>query len=89
MDGDKKSEMKEIGVVTHFFPNVSVVVINPSAPIKKGDMVKICDKEGNVVVEQAVASMQIDHKDIDSAKKGEEFAMLVDAPVKEGFVICK
>ncbi|MFH1547320.1 MAG: hypothetical protein ABIC57_02435 [bacterium] len=89
MEGDAKKEVKQIGVVTHFFPNVSVAVINPSVSIKKGDTVKICDKEGNTVLEQEVTSMQIDHKDIERAKKGEEFAMLVDGPVKEGFSVCK
>ena len=89
MDGDTKDEKQQIGVVTHFFPNVSVAVINPSEPVKKGDHVKFCDKEGNVVLEQDVNSMQIDHKDIENVKKGEEFAMLVDQPVKEGFTVCK
>lgn len=81
-------DLKKIGVVTHFFPNISVAVVDPSSSIKVGDTVKICDKEGNIVVEQPITSMQIDRKEIESVKKGEEFAMKVDEPVKEGFDIC-
>lgn len=89
MEGDTEDKLQQIGVVTHFFPKVSVAVVNPSGPIKIGDSVKICDKEGNVVVEQNVSSMEIDHKQIQSAAKGKEFAMKVDVPVKEGYMICK
>lgn len=88
MKGDTK-DLQQIGVVTHFFPKVSVAVVNPSGPVKIGDSVKICDKEENVVLEQEVTSMQIDHKEIKGAKKGEEFAMLVDEPVREGYIVCK
>jgi putative protease len=82
-------DVKQIGEVTHFFPNISVAVVNPSSPIKLGDSVKICDKEGNVVVEQAISSMQIDRKDIESADAGVEFAMKVEGPVKEGYMVCE
>jgi putative protease len=88
MEGNTMDDAKKIGEVTHFFPNISVAVVNPSAPIKLGDSVKICDKEGNVVVEQEISSMQIDRKDIESADAGVEFAMKVEGQVKEGYMVC-
>jgi len=39
--------------------------------------------------EQAVQSMQIDHKDIKEAKKGQEVGLKVDQKVKEGWEVYK
>lgn len=82
-------EGKKVGEVTHFFGNISVAVIMSSSPIKTGDKIKVYDKEGNVVVEQEVKSMQIDGKDIDGVKAGADFGMKMEGEVKDGYLVYK
>jgi hypothetical protein len=78
-------EGTKVGEVTHFFDKISVAVIKPDADFSIGDKVKIYDKEGNVVVEQEVSSMQIDGKEQSTVPSGTEFGMKVEGEVKEGF----
>ena len=76
---------KPIGKVTHYFPKVGVAIIKLKEGIKIGDKVKI--KREAEEFEQEVGSMQIDHKDIKSAKAGEEVGLKVDKKVKEGWEV--
>lgn len=86
---DNQPEGTKAGKVDHFFDKISVAVVVPEIDLKVGDVLKFYDKEGNEVLEQEISSMQVDHKEIDSAKKGEEFGMKVDAVVKEGYEFYK
>ncbi len=75
--------MKEtpVGKVKHFFDKISVALIELSAPIKVGDKLKF--KHGDYEFEQVVDSMQIDHSQITSAKKGQAIGMKTAQPVHE------
>lgn len=73
---------KKIGSVSHFFDKISVAVVDLTAPLKKGDLVKF--KKGDDQFEQTIVSMQVDRKDIEKAKKGDDVAIKVDKPVKTG-----
>ncbi|MDD5033054.1 MAG: hypothetical protein PHC85_03015 [Candidatus Pacebacteria bacterium] len=73
---------KLIGKVTHFFDKAMVAVILLDDKVSTGDTIKF--KKIGEEFEQKVESMQIDHKQINSAKKGEEIAIKVDQAVKEG-----
>ncbi len=81
------SEEKPIGIVTHYFSKVGVAVVKLSAPLKIGDKIKL--KRGDEEFEQIVQSMQVDHKNLEEAKKGEEIGLKVDHKVKEGWEIYK
>jgi len=76
-----------IGKVTHYYNKAMVVVIDLKKPISAGDTIKI--KRGEEEFEQKVESMQIDHKNVEKAKKGDEIAIKVDQPTKEGAEIYK
>ncbi len=56
--------------------------------LKKGDRIKLIDKEGNEFT-QEVTSMQIEHADIDIAKAGDEFGIKVDQKVHKNSDIIK
>lgn len=84
-----KYEGEKVGEVTHFFGKISVAVVMSSSPIKIGDKVKIYDKEGNVIVEQEIKSMQIDGKDIEEVNAQTDFGMQVEGEVKSGYMIYK
>jgi putative protease len=77
----------KVGTITHFYDKIGVAVINVLAPLKVGDRIKISghDKE----FEQEIASMQVEHQNIDQAKKGDNVGMKVDQPVKDGDEVYK
>ncbi|MBI4114857.1 MAG: translation elongation factor-like protein [Candidatus Niyogibacteria bacterium] len=79
---------KAIGKVTHFYDKASVAVLKMTdSGLKVGDTVKFV--KGTEEHTEAIGSMQIDHKDVTSVKKGEEVAVKVSSPVKEGTAVYK
>ena len=81
-------EGKLIGKVTHYFSNISVGVIALSAPLSQGDEVRIVGGE-NTDFNQTVDSMQVDHKDVKKAKKGDSVGLKVSEKVREGYQVYK
>lgn len=79
---------KPIGQVTHYFSNIKVAVIDLSSPLKRGDKIRIAGGE-ETDFEQEVDSMQIDHKEVGSAKKGDSVGMKVQEKVREGYKVFK
>jgi putative protease len=76
------AEKKLIGKVTHFFPKPSVAVIKLSDVLKVGDKISI-EGRGSIV-EQTVDSMEVEHKKIPIAKKGDEIGLKVNGKAKDG-----
>ncbi len=78
---------KPIGKVTHFFNKISVAVVKLDAPLKVGDKIRI---EGHgQSFEQTVDSMQVEHEQLNEAKKGQEVGMKVAQSCKEGDLVYK
>jgi selenocysteine-specific translation elongation factor len=69
----------EIGRVNHYFDKIGVAVLALTGSIKVGDTLKFMGHDTDF--QQAVTSMQIEHKPVTEAKAGEEVAMKVDKPV--------
>lgn len=78
---------KKLGKVIHWYDKISVAVIKLSAPLKKGDSIKV--KRGEEEFEDTITSMQIDYKDVNSGKKGNEVAIKLSQKTKEGAIIYK
>lgn len=72
----------KIGEVTHFYPKPSAAVLKLKEKIKIGDRIHILGHTTDFT--QEVKSLQIDHKEVDSAKKGDDVALLVKDTVREG-----
>lgn len=72
---------KEVGRITHFYDKISVGVVKLNSKIKIGDQIQI--KGTNTDFKQPVESMQIEHKNIQEAKAGDEIGMKFENPVKE------
>ena len=71
-----------MGEVTHYYDKIQVAVVKlVSGDLKVGDKVKLTDSAGEDV-EQEIKSMQIEHAKIEIAKKGDEFGLKVNTPVK-------
>lgn len=79
---------KPIGKVNHFFDKISVAVIKLNGSLKVGDMIKIVNKDETEFT-QTVDSMQVNHKDIQKAKKGDDVGMKTTQAVKSGAEIYK
>jgi len=62
-------EEKEIGVITHYFGNISVGIIQLSGDLAVGDTIHV--KGAHDDFTQAVESMQIEHEDVTKGKKGD------------------
>ena len=75
-------DKKPIGEVTHYYDKIGVAVVKFSKAVKVGDEIEFKGKQTDF--SQAISSMQYDHKNIDSAKRGDEVGMKVEDHVKEG-----
>ena len=78
---------KQIGEVTNYFKNVKAAAIKLTAALKVGDKIKF--KGGEKEIEITVDSMQIDRKDVKSAKEGDEIGVLVPDVVHKGYKVFK
>ena len=76
-----------IGEVIHYYTKLGVAVIELSGQLKKGD--KISTEGATTNIQQAVASMQIENKKVDAAKKGQSIGMKVKDRVREGDKVYK
>jgi len=75
-------ELKEIGEVTHYFTKIGVAVIELTGKLSVGDRIFI---QGSTTdLEQAVASMQIEHKNVAAAQGGQSIGLKVERRVREG-----
>jgi len=80
-------EKKYIGKVSHFYPKISVAVIDLEDSLKKGDKISIEGKTTNF--SQIVESMQIEHKDVEIANAGNSVGLKVNERVREGDKVYK
>ena len=83
-----KEEEKLVGKITHYFSNISVAVIDLSSSLKEGDEIRIVGGE-NTDFNQTVDSMQVDHKEVKTAKKGDSVGLKVKEKVHEGYKVFK
>jgi|SRR3990167_7031788 len=79
---------KPIGKVTHYFSNIKVCVIKLLAPISVGDEIRVTGGE-NTDFNQKVVSMQIDHKEVKKAKKGNSVGLKIKEKVRDGYRVYK
>lgn len=79
--------MKLIGKVTHFYPKISVAVIDVLDEIKVGDEILIKGKTTNF--KQLIESMQIEHKQVEKANRGDSIGLKVIERVREGDEVFK
>jgi len=76
---------KEIGKITHWYDKIGVAGVKLNGKLNKGDKVVI--KRGDNEFEETISSLQIDHKDVDSAGKGDDVAIKLSQKVREGATI--
>jgi len=77
----------EVGRVTHFYPKISVAIVELKAPLSIGD--KILIKGATTNFEQKVESMQIEHKNIERAEAGQIIGLKVNQRARENDKVYK
>ena len=78
---------KEIGVVSNYFDHVNAAAVKLRGALKIGDKIKI--KGGEVEFEQEIEEIQINRKNVKSAKKGDEIGVIVEQKVRKGYKVYK
>ena len=81
------ADKKPVGEITHFFGHISVAVVKLSGKLKEGD--KILIEGATTNFEQEAKSMQIEHKEVKEAKKGDSIGLKVKDRVREGDKVYK
>lgn len=76
-----EEEKKLVGKISHFYGKIGVAVVEVQDEIKVGDTISIEGAETNFT--QTVDSMQIEHEEIQKAKKGESVGLKVADKVRE------
>ncbi|MGC9605247.1 MAG: translation elongation factor-like protein [Minisyncoccia bacterium] len=82
-----KEVEKIVGKVTHYYPKIGVAIVELSAAVSAGDELHFKGKTTDF--KEAVSSMQVEHANIESAKKGEVIGVKVSQPVREGDGVSK
>jgi putative protease len=82
-----EQEKKLIGKILHFYNKISVAVIELTDKLSVGDEISIEGPSTNFT--QTVDSMQIEHKNIKKAKKGDSIGLKVINEVKENDSVYK
>ncbi len=72
-----------VGKITHYYGKIGVAIIKLLGPLKKGESVRI--EGGQTQFSQKVGSMEIDHKKVTAAKKGDEIGLKVKQKAREGY----
>lgn len=73
----------KIGTVTHFYDKLEVAVVQLTADLAVGEKIRFV-RGGEDMFEQKVASIQVEHKKVDSAKSGDVVGLKTDEKVREG-----
>ncbi len=73
---------KEIGKVTHYFDKIGVAVVELADDLGIGSLVRI--KGVTTDLKQKIKSMQVEHKELKKAKKGQAIGIKVDDRVRPG-----
>ncbi len=77
--------IKPIGLVTHFYSQISVAIIKFNKPLAAGTQVHFKGHSTDFI--QIIESMQYDHKPLTKAPKGKEIGTKVDQKVREGDMV--
>jgi len=81
------AEPKPIGKVSSYFSKIGVAAIELNDKLKLGDKIRI---KGNTTdLTQVVDSIQIEHKTVKEAKKGDSIGIKVDDRVRPNDLVYK
>lgn len=77
----------KIGRIVHYYDKIGVAVLELTDGLAVGDTIRISGHGKEFT--QAVNSMQVEHENIQEAKKGQAIGLKVEQEVKEGDEVFK
>ena len=80
MAEEKKEQL--VGKITHYFGKIEVGIVELSKELNVGDTIHV--KGSSTDFEQKIDSIQIEHEQVDKAKKGDVVGLKVKEKVREG-----
>lgn len=78
----------KVGAVTHYYGKIEVAIVDLSGDLNVGDKIRFT-RAGEDLFEQEVRSMQIEHKQVKSAKSGQTIGLKTDEQIKDGAEVYK
>jgi putative protease len=79
--------LDEVGKVLHYFSRIGVAIVELKAPVSVGDQILV--KGPTSDFEQVIESMQIEHVNVSTAKKGDSIGLKVNKLVKPNDLLYK
>ena len=80
-----EAPFEKVGRIAHFYSKAGVAVVELMATMSKGDKIVIRGSTTNI--EQIVDSMEIEHKQIQTAQAGQSVGMKVAGRVRENDIV--
>jgi len=77
---DEMAEKKLIGRITHYFPKISVAVVELSGDIAVGDRIRV--EGATTSFEEVIDSMEIENKKVETATAGQSIGLKVKERVR-------
>lgn len=77
----------KVGKITHYYDKIGVAVVELTGDLSVGDTIKISGHGREFT--QEVSSMQIEHEEIKTAKKGQTIGLKIDEKAKENDEVYK
>ena len=78
----------KVGKATHYYDKIQVAIVELDSDLAVGDKIKFV-RGGEDMFEQEVGSIQVEHNQIESAKKGDVVGLKANQEVKEGAEVYK
>lgn len=78
---------RKVGTVSHYYNNIGVAIVDLTGALATGDKIKITGKSDEFT--QTVDSMELEHKKIEKARKGQSIGVKFDQRVREGDTVYK
>lgn len=80
--------MFKVGTVSHYYDKIGVAIVTLGATLSVGERIKFVHN-GEDLFQQVVESIQVEHKKLDSADKGDVIGLKTNEAVKTGTEIFK
>lgn len=78
---------EKIGIVEDYFGKISVIAVKLESELKVGDKIHIKGHTTDFI--QTVESIQIEHQNVSSAKKGDNVGIKVEQKARKGDIVYK
>jgi putative protease len=82
-----EGKWKRVGKVAHYYTRIGVAIVDLSSSLGLGDTISIVG--ANTDFNQTVDSMQIEHKAVTKAKKGDSIGLKVSDRCRKGDKVFK